>query len=54
MIKPLLARFSIPLGDEEQCGKRNPLVFRHWLPLQDGDALNATEGDVKLRFWIDN
>jgi len=54
VIKPLLARFSIPLGDEEQCGKRDPLVFRHWLPLQDGDALNATEGDLKLRLWIDN
>jgi hypothetical protein len=52
--KPLLARFSIPLGDEEQFGKRDRLVFRHWLPLQDGDALNSTEGDVKLRFWIDN
>jgi hypothetical protein len=53
VVKPLLARFTIPLGDETHGVLRRYLVFRHWLPLREGVALTVSEGDVKLRFWID-
>jgi len=53
MTKPLLARMTIPLVDEEHFTEGEPLVFRYWLPLQDADVITATDGDVELRFSID-
>jgi hypothetical protein len=53
MTKPLTAQFTIPLVDENRFREGEPLVFQRWLPLQEHDALTATEGEMRLRFWID-
>jgi hypothetical protein len=53
MSKSVQARLTIPLTDDHDRSKGDPLVFRRWLPLQDKDTLRVAEDGLQLRFWID-